>query len=201
MIVIIDNYDSFVYNLYQYVREFGKEAVVLRNDKCTIKQLKSLKPSHVIISPGPCTPNESGISPHVVESFAGEIPVLGVCLGHQVIGQVFDWQVIRAEQPMHGKTSCVFHDQKYIYQGIPNPFQAARYHSLVVRPRNHLKDIIVTARTAAGEIMGIRHRELTVEGVQFHPESILTEHGKELIKNFLRLSGGGWCNEKPAANY
>jgi len=195
LVVIIDNYDSFVYILYQYVCELGAEACVFRNDQCTVERIEGLNPSHIIISPGPCTPDESGISPGIVDYYSGRIPILGVCLGHQVIGQVFGWEVVRAGQPMHGKTSLVFHDNKHIYNDLPNPLTAARYHSLVVRPKtDHKKVIFVTARTADGEIMGIRHQKFTVEGVQFHPESILTNSGKKLLNNFLLLEGGLWNN-------
>lgn len=185
MIIMIDNYDSFTYNLVQYVGELGEELQVYRNDKITIAQIEQLAPDYLMISPGPCTPNEAGISMEVIRHFAGKIPILGVCLGHQSIGQVFGGKVIRAERLMHGKTSEVIHDGRTIFQDIPSPFTAARYHSLIVEEAS-LPDVLeITARTAEGEIMAVRHREYAVEGVQFHPESIITQHGKQLLKNFL----------------
>mgnify|MGYP001115904095 CR=1 FL=1 len=185
MILMIDNYDSFTYNLVQYVGELGEELQVYRNDKITIEEIERLAPDYLMISPGPCTPNEAGISMEAIRHFAGKIPILGVCLGHQSIGQVFGGKVVRAERLMHGKTSDVFHDGKTIFQGIPSPFQAARYHSLLVEADSLPDELEVTARTAEGEIMAIRHRRFAVEGVQFHPESIITQYGKQLLKNFL----------------
>lgn len=185
MIIMIDNYDSFTYNLVQYVGELGEELQVYRNDKITIAQIEQLAPDYLMISPGPCTPNEAGISMEVIRQFAGKIPILGVCLGHQSIGQVFGGKVIRAERLMHGKTSPVHHDGRTIFQGIPSPFTAARYHSLIVEAATLPDELEVSARTAEGEIMALRHRQYAIEGVQFHPESIITEHGKQLLKNFL----------------
>ncbi|MDF2682813.1 MAG: pabA [Brevibacillus sp.] len=185
MILMIDNYDSFTYNLVQYVGELGEELQVYRNDKITIAEIERLSPDYLMISPGPCTPNEAGISMDVIRHFAGKIPIMGVCLGHQSIGQVFGGKVIRAERLMHGKTSEVLHDGKTIFQDIPSPFTAARYHSLIVEESSVPSELEVTARTAEGEIMAIRHREYPIEGVQFHPESIITQHGKLLLKNFL----------------
>lgn len=185
MILMIDNYDSFTYNLVQYVGELGEELQVYRNDKITLEEIERLSPDYLMISPGPCTPNEAGISMEAIRHFAGKIPILGVCLGHQSIGQVFGGKVIRAERLMHGKTSEVFHDGKTIFQDIPSPFTAARYHSLIVEESTIPSKLEVTARTAEGEIMAIRHREYPIEGVQFHPESIITQHGKQLLKNFL----------------
>jgi len=185
MILMIDNYDSFTYNLVQYVGELGEELQVHRNDKITLEEIERLAPDYLMISPGPCTPNEAGISMDAIRHFAGKIPIMGVCLGHQSIGQVFGGKVIRAERLMHGKTSEVLHDGKTIFQGIPSPFTAARYHSLIVEEASMPNVLEVTARTAEGEIMAVRHREYPIEGVQFHPESIITQHGKQLLKNFL----------------
>lgn len=185
MVIMIDNYDSFVYNLVQYLQELGQEVRVFRNDRVTLEEMESLSPSHIVISPGPCTPAEAGISLAAIKHFAGRIPILGVCLGHQAIGQAFGGRVVRAGRPMHGKTSLVYHDGTGIYRGLPNPFAAARYHSLLVE-RETLPDCLaITAQTGQGEIMGLRHREYPVEGVQFHPESILTMVGKKLLANFL----------------
>jgi len=185
MILMIDNYDSFTYNLVQYVGELGEELQVYRNDKITLEEIERLNPEYLMISPGPCTPNEAGISMEAIRHFAGKIPILGVCLGHQSIGQVFGGKVVRAERLMHGKTSDVFHDGKTIFQDIPSPFTAARYHSLLVEEISLPDELEVTARTADGEIMAVRHRDYPIEGVQFHPESIITQHGKQLLKNFL----------------
>jgi anthranilate synthase component 2/para-aminobenzoate synthetase component 2 len=182
---MIDNYDSFVYNLVQYLQELGQQVRVFRNDRVTLEEMEALSPSHIVISPGPCTPDEAGISLAAIKHFAGRIPILGVCLGHQAIGQAFGGRVVRAGRPMHGKTSLVYHDGTGIYRGLPNPFAAARYHSLLVE-RETLPDCLtITAQTGQGEIMGLRHREYSVEGVQFHPESILTMVGKKLLANFL----------------
>ncbi|USG66004.1 aminodeoxychorismate/anthranilate synthase component II [Brevibacillus ruminantium] len=185
MILTIDNYDSFTYNLVQYVGELGQELQVYRNDKITLEEIERLAPDYLMVSPGPCTPNEAGISMEAIRHFAGKIPILGVCLGHQSIGQVFGGKVIRAERLMHGKTSEVFHDGKTIFSGIPSPFTAARYHSLIVEEISLPPELEVTARTAEGEIMAVRHRQFPIEGVQFHPESIITQHGKQLLQNFL----------------
>ncbi|GAW91309.1 aminodeoxychorismate/anthranilate synthase component II [Calderihabitans maritimus] len=191
MILLIDNYDSFIYNLFQYLGELGEETEVYRNDSITLEDIETMKPDHIIISPGPCTPNEAGISVEVVKKFAGRIPILGVCLGHQCIGQAFGAEVVRAERLMHGKTSLVFHDNKTIFTGLKNPLQATRYHSLILRKETLPSCLEVSAVTAQGEIMAVRHRELPVEGVQFHPEAILTEQGHDLLKNFLSLKVEG----------
>lgn len=185
MIIMIDNYDSFTYNLVQYVGELGEELRVFRNDKITLEEIENMKPDYLMISPGPCTPNEAGISMDVIRYFAGKVPTLGVCLGHQSIGQVFGGKIVRAERLMHGKTSEVLHDGKTIFAGIPSPFQAARYHSLLIQEESIPEELEITARTPEGEIMAIRHRELPIEGVQFHPESIITQYGKQMLKNFL----------------
>ena len=187
MIVMIDNYDSFTYNLVQYLGEMGQDLRVFRNDRITLEEIADLKPDHIVISPGPCTPNEAGISVDVVKRFAGEVPILGVCLGHQSIGQAFGARIVRAQRLMHGKTSLIQHDGRTIYTGLPNPFEATRYHSLLVE-RDSLPDCLeISAETDIGEIMGIRHKEYPVEGVQFHPESILTTVGKDLLRNFLAM--------------
>ena len=187
MIVVIDNYDSFTYNLVQYLGEFEQDIRVYRNDEITLDEIEQLQPDHILISPGPCTPNEAGISLDLIDRFKGMFPILGVCLGHQSIGQAFGGDVVRAERLMHGKTSEVFHDGKSIFAGVPSPFVANRYHSLIVK-RETLPDCLeITAETAEGEIMGLRHKQFLIEGVQFHPESIITEHGKQLLKNFLTL--------------
>ncbi|KNZ68355.1 glutamine amidotransferase of anthranilate synthase [Thermincola ferriacetica] len=188
MLLMIDNYDSFTYNLVQYLGELGAEITVYRNDKITLPEIEELNPDHIIISPGPCTPNEAGISLDLIKYFAGKIPILGVCLGHQAIGQAFGGKVIRAENLMHGKTSRIYHDGRTIFQGIPSPFTATRYHSLIVERETLPYCLEITAWTDQNEIMGIRHKQMAVEGVQFHPESILTEAGKTLLKNFLALS-------------
>ena len=187
MILVIDNYDSFTYNLVQRLGELGAALEVYRNDKVTLKQIQRLKPSHIIISPGPCTPREAGISNDVVKRFAGKVPILGVCLGHQCIGYAFGATIARARRLMHGKTSMITHDGKTIYQGIPNPFEATRYHSLCVPEEAVPAEFVVTARADPDEIMGIRHRSLPIEGVQFHPESFLTTEGPKLLRNFLDM--------------
>jgi para-aminobenzoate synthetase component 2 len=186
MIVMIDNYDSFTYNLVQYLGELGEELLVYRNDKITIKELEELAPDFIMISPGPCTPDDAGISLEVIHHFAGKIPLFGVCLGHQAMAQVFGGKVIRAERLMHGKTSPVFHDGKTIFNDIPSPYQATRYHSLIVEKESLPECLEISAWTEEGEIMGLRHQELAVEGVQFHPESIITDHGKQLLRNFIQ---------------
>jgi len=186
MLLMIDNYDSFTYNLVQYFAELGAEVAVYRNDEISLEQIAALKPQHIVVSPGPCTPNEAGISVAAIKHFAGKIPVLGVCLGHQSIGQAFGGKIIHAKQLMHGKTSPIFHNNTSVFRGLPSPFTATRYHSLVIE-RESLPDCLeITAWTEDGEIMGVRHRTLAVEGVQFHPESILTEHGHDMLKNFLQ---------------
>ncbi len=187
MLLMIDNYDSFTYNLVQYFGELGEDVRVYRNDKISLEEIVGLQPRRVVISPGPCTPNEAGISVSVIREFAGRLPVLGVCLGHQSVGAAFGGEVIRADRLMHGKTSMIHHDGKTLFRGLPNPFEATRYHSLLVK-RATLPDCLeVSAETAEGEIMGLRHRTLGVEGVQFHPESILTRAGMDLLRNFLKL--------------
>ncbi|MGA1792288.1 MAG: anthranilate synthase component II [bacterium] len=185
MILMIDNYDSFTYNLVQYLGELGQEVRVFRNDQITIAEIERLRPRRIIISPGPCTPLEAGISNEVIKAFGAKVPLLGVCLGHQCIAHTFGAEVVRAKRLMHGKTSMVHHDGKGVYQNLPNPFEATRYHSLIVEPRSVPDCLEVTAYTDKKEIMGIRHRELPIEGVQFHPESILTQCGMALLKNFI----------------
>ncbi|MDI6689717.1 MAG: aminodeoxychorismate/anthranilate synthase component II [Actinomycetota bacterium] len=187
MILMIDNYDSFTYNLVQYLGELGADLRVFRNDKISVSEIEKLNPTHIVISPGPCTPNEAGISMNVVKYFAGKIPILGVCLGHQSIAQVFGGRIIRAPVPVHGKTSLIYHDGKTIYREIENPFVATRYHSLIVE-RVTLPDCFeISAETKDRIIMGIRHKKSPIEGVQFHPESILTAEGKKILKNFLDI--------------
>ena len=192
MVLLVDNYDSFVYNLYQYVGELGHQPLVFRHDAMGCARIRELAPSHIIISPGPCTPLEAGISNEVIAQFAGQIPILGVCLGHQCIGHVFGGEVIQAPRIMHGKTSIIRHTGVGVFRNLPTPFRATRYHSLVVEPERLPDCLEVTAQTDWGEIMGLRHREFPdcpVEGVQFHPEAILTEHGHELLRNFLAYQG------------
>jgi anthranilate synthase component II len=185
MLLMIDNYDSFTYNLVQYFAELGAQVVVHRNDGITIEEIEKLQPDHIVVSPGPCTPNEAGISVPAIRHFSGKIPLLGVCLGHQSIGQAFGGKIIHAKQLMHGKTSPIFHHGNSVFTGLPSPFTATRYHSLVIE-RESLPDCLdITAWTADGEIMGVRHKTMQVHGVQFHPESILTEHGHAMLKNFL----------------
>ncbi len=185
MILMIDNFDSFTYNLVQYLGAMGEELVVRRNDDITLEQIAQMQPDQIIVSPGPCSPNEAGISVAAISRFAGGIPILGVCLGHQAIGQAFGGHIIRAERLMHGKTSPVFHDNKGVFSEMPEPFDATRYHSLLIE-RETLPDCLeVSAETKEGEIMGVRHKDLDVEGVQFHPESILTQDGKRLLRNFV----------------
>ena len=187
MLLMIDNYDSFTYNLVQYFGELGQELLVYRNDKISIADIKKMNPGRIVISPGPCTPKEAGISIDVIKYFAGSIPILGVCLGHQAIGDAFGGEVIRAPYLMHGKTSMIHHDGKTIFGGLPNPFVATRYHSLIVKRETMPASLEVSAWTEDGVVMGIRHKQLKVEGVQFHPESILTSVGKELLRNFLKI--------------
>jgi len=188
MLLMIDNYDSFTYNLVQYLGELGEEVRVFRNDAITLETIEALSPDRIVISPGPCTPNEAGISMDVVRTFGGKIPILGVCLGHQSIGAACGGVVIRAPRLMHGKTSMIHHDGKTIFRDLENPFEATRYHSLVVERATLPECFEISAWTEEGEIMGIRHRENTIEGVQFHPESILTAEGMHLLRNFLDLS-------------
>lgn len=187
MLLMIDNYDSFTYNLVQHLGEIGEDIKVFRNDRVTIKDIEELRPERIVISPGPCTPKEAGVSVDVIKYFAGKIPILGVCLGHQAIGAAFGGDIIRAPRLMHGKTSMIYHDGKTIYEGLPNPFEATRYHSLVIKKETLPSCLEITAWTDQDEIMGVRHKEFIVEGVQFHPESILTKVGKTLLKNFLKL--------------
>jgi len=187
MILMIDNYDSFTYNLVQYFGEFGHELVVKRNDTLTVKDIEQLAPDMIVISPGPCSPNEAGESLNIINYFAGNIPILGVCLGHQAIAQVFGGNVIRAERLMHGKTSPVLHTDIGLHKDMPNPFQATRYHSLIVEKETLPECFEVTAWTDEGEIMGIRHKDYPIEGVQYHPESIMTEQGKKLLRQFIEL--------------
>ena len=184
---MIDNYDSFTYNLVQYLGELGEDIKVFRNDKITIPGIEKLKPERIVISPGPCTPKEAGISIEVIQHFAGKVPLLGVCLGHQSIGAAFGAKIINAPRLMHGKTSLIHHDGKTIFKGLPNPFEATRYHSLIIKKETLSDDFIITAWTDQDEIMGIRHKKMLIEGVQFHPESILTKAGKDLLRNFLKL--------------
>lgn len=185
MLLLIDNYDSFTYNLYQYLAELGAEVLVKRNDQITLDEIEVLHPERIVISPGPCTPNEAGISCQVIERFGARTPLLGVCLGHQAIGQVYGGRVIRAPEPVHGKTALMYHDDQGVFQGLPKPFEATRYHSLIVERETLPETLEITAQTEDGLIMGLRHREYPVEGVQFHPESIITTVGKELLRNFL----------------
>ncbi|MEC7547482.1 aminodeoxychorismate/anthranilate synthase component II [Thalassolituus sp.] len=193
MLVMIDNYDSFTYNVVQYFTELGAEVKVFRNDEISIEEIEALNPERLVISPGPCTPNEAGISMAAIRHFAGKIPVLGICLGHQSIGQVYGGDIVRAGQVMHGKTSDIYHAGQGAFAGLPNPYKATRYHSLVIDKQNLPDCLEITAWTenpdgSMEEIMGVRHKELAVEGVQFHPESILTEHGHELLDNFLKTT-------------
>ena len=185
MLLLIDNYDSFTYNLAQYFGELGEEVEVLRNDEITLEGIGRLAPAHIVISPGPCTPNEAGISVPLVRQFAGKVPILGVCLGHQAIGQALGGRIVHAKRLMHGKTSAIHHDGRGVFRGLPDAFTATRYHSLAIERASLPARLEVSAWSEEGEIMGVRHRELAVEGVQFHPESILTEHGHQLLRNFL----------------
>jgi anthranilate synthase/aminodeoxychorismate synthase-like glutamine amidotransferase len=187
MLLMIDNYDSFTYNLVQYFGELGEDIKVFRNDKITIQEIERLRPEKIVISPGPCTPKEAGISVELIRYFSGTVPILGVCLGHQAIGAAFDGEIIRAPRLMHGKTSMIVHDGKTVFEGLPNPFEATRYHSLVIRKETLPDCLEITAWTDRGEIMGVRHKGAIIEGVQFHPESILTKVGKDLLRNFLKL--------------
>src|SRR5210317_226141 len=188
MLLMIDNYDSFTYNLVQYLRELGEDVVVYRNDKITLAEIEALKPQRLVISPGPCTPNEAGISVEVIKYFAGKLPILGVCLGHQSVGQAFGGRIVRAERLMHGKTSPVFHDNSELFDGLPNPFDATRYHSLLVERSSFPACLKITAWTAEEEIMGLRHRDLPIWGMQFHPESILTVTGMDMLRNFIEMT-------------
>ena len=187
MLLMIDNYDSFTYNLVQYFGELGQDLKVYRNNKLTISEIEQMNPDRIVISPGPCTPKEAGVSIDVIKHFSGKIPILGVCLGHQSIGDAFGGDVIRAPYLMHGKTSAIHHDGKTIFAGLPNPFTATRYHSLIIKRETIPSKLEVSAWTEDGVIMGVRHKQFKVEGVQFHPESILTDVGKDLLRNFLTL--------------
>ncbi|WP_096085374.1 anthranilate synthase component II [Agaribacterium haliotis] len=193
MLLMIDNYDSFTYNVVQYLAELKAEVKVVRNDELTLEQIEALEPERIVISPGPCTPKEAGVSVAVIEAFKGRVPLLGICLGHQSIGQAFGGDIVRASQVMHGKLSCMHHANKGVFSGLPSPFEATRYHSLVI-DKNTLPDCLeITAwtqneRGGIDEIMGVRHRDYAIEGVQFHPESILSEHGHRLLQNFLELT-------------
>jgi anthranilate synthase/aminodeoxychorismate synthase-like glutamine amidotransferase len=188
MLLIIDNYDSFTYNLVQYFGELGADPLVKRNDEITVAEIEALAPEAVVISPGPCTPKEAGISNEVISRIGPKLPVLGVCLGHQCIGYVFGADIVRAGRLMHGKTSPIEHDGTGVFAQLPDPFEATRYHSLIIDPPTVPDVLAVNAKTAEGEIMGVRHREFPIHGVQFHPESILTRHGKDLLTNFLRIT-------------
>jgi anthranilate synthase component II len=189
MLLMIDNYDSFTYNLVQYLGELGEDIRVFRNDRVTIEEIEDMNPSRIVISPGPCTPKEAGVSIDVIRHFAGKTPILGVCLGHQAIGAAFGGEIVRAGRLMHGKTSMIFHDGRVLFSGLPNPFEATRYHSLLIRRDTLPACLELTAWTDREEIMGVRHRDFIVEGVQFHPESILTAVGKDLLRNFISLGG------------
>ncbi len=195
MVFVLDNYDSFTYNLVQYLGELGAEVVVRRNDQITVAEVEALRPERILLSPGPCTPQEAGISIELIRHFAGKLPILGVCLGHQAIGAAFDGEVVRAPKLMHGKTSQVQHDGRTIFTGLPSPMTATRYHSLIVREKGLPKDLEISAYAiengGSRVIMGLRHKRFPVEGVQFHPESVLTADGKKLIANFLRLCESG----------
>ncbi len=188
MLLMIDNYDSFTYNLVQYLGELGEEVKVVRNDEMTVDELKALKAERIVVSPGPCTPNEAGVSLELISRMAGKVPILGVCLGHQAIGQAFGGRVVHAKTLMHGKVSRIHHSGRGVFEGLPTPYEATRYHSLAIERDTCPAELEVTAWTEDGEIMGVRHRSLPVEGVQFHPESILTQHGHALLRNFLKLS-------------
>jgi anthranilate synthase component 2 len=193
MLLMIDNYDSFTYNLVQYLGELGEDVRVFRNDEITLDEVAMLAPQAIVISPGPCTPKEAGISVSLIERFAGDIPILGVCLGHQAVGQAFGARIVHAKRVMHGKTSPIHHEDQGVFAGLPNPLTATRYHSLVIERESLPASLEITAWTDDGEIMGVRHREKVVEGVQFHPESILTEAGHDLLRNFLK--------REPASSY
>ena len=188
MLLLIDNYDSFTYNLAQYLGELGADVRVERNDALSLDGIAAMAPRQIVISPGPCTPNEAGISMDVIRRFAGQVPILGVCLGHQAIGQAFGGAIVRAQHVMHGKVSPITHDGRGVFAGLPSPFIATRYHSLAIEPSSLPPTLEVSARADDGEIMGVRHRTSAVEGVQFHPEALLTEHGMRLLANFLRMS-------------
>ena len=187
MILLIDNYDSFTYNLYQYFCELGADVRVVRNDQATVTEIEAMQPEKLVVSPGPCTPKEAGISVDLIDHMAGKLPILGVCLGHECIGEVFGGEVGYAGEIMHGKASGIEHDGKGVFHGLPNPFEAIRYHSLAIQPESVPGCLEVTARSDSGVIMGVRHREYAIEGVQFHPESIATPVGKDLLRNFMEM--------------
>src|SRR3989338_2657868 len=190
MLLMIDNYDSFTYNLVQYLGELGADVRVYRNDRITVPEIEKLQPDHIVISPGPCPPNEAGVSVETIQKLGGKFPILGVCLGNQSIGQAYGGKIVRAKQLMHGKTSMIHHKGQGVFQGLPDPFEATRYHSLVIE-RDSIPEVLeITAWTDDGEIMGVRHKTLAIEGVQFHPESILTQHGHDLLANFLKQHRG-----------
>jgi len=200
MILMIDNYDSFTFNLVQYLRQLGEDVVVYRNDEISLEEIEKMKPAAIFLSPGPCSPTEAGITVDVIRTFYRRIPLMGVCLGHQSIGYAFGAEVVRADQLMHGKTSQISHDGKTIFKGVPNPFTAGRYHSLIIK-RESLPDCLeVSAETEEGEIMGIRHRDFPVAGIQFHPESILTPNGKRILRNFLKMIPIEEQGTKPSEN-
>lgn len=188
MLLMIDNYDSFTYNLVQYLGELGEDVRVYRNDKITIEEIERMRPDRIVISPGPCTPKEAGVSVEVIKRFMGKTPILGVCLGHQSIGYALGGDIIRADRLMHGKTSPIFHDGKTLFKGIENPFDATRYHSLLIKKDTIPKELEISAWTKEGEIMAVRHKEFLMEGIQFHPESILTKSGKDILRNFLEMT-------------
>jgi anthranilate synthase/aminodeoxychorismate synthase-like glutamine amidotransferase len=187
MILLIDNYDSFTYNLYQYLSELGADVLVKRNDEASIPEIEAMEPERIVVSPGPCTPREAGISVEVIDHFAGKMPILGVCLGHQCIGEAFGATVAGAGEIMHGKSSRIEHDGKGVFRGLPEPIEAIRYHSLAIQPESVPECLEVTAHSESGVIMGVRHREYLVEGIQFHPESIMTADGKAILRNFLEM--------------
>ncbi len=195
-LLMIDNYDSFTYNLVQYFGELKAKPIVFRNNEITVEKVKKLNPRQIVISPGPCTPLEAGVSNEIIRTFAGKVPILGVCLGHQCMGHTFGGKVIRAKQIMHGKTSEVYHNGKDLFKNLSNPFTATRYHSLLVEKKSFPKDLEITAWTKQNEVMGLRHKTLPVWGVQFHPESILTPSGKDILQNFLNLSEAFWKKKK-----
>lgn len=195
MILLIDNYDSFTYNLYQYLSVLGEKVYVVRNDKITIEEIQKMKPESIVLSPGPCTPNESGICKDIVLNLKNEIPILGICLGHQTIAKMFGAMIVKAIKPVHGKTSEIIHNNRGVFAGLKNPLRVTRYHSLVVEMESLPKDFEITSMTKEGEIMGIMHKNLPIEGVQFHPEAILTEQGLELLDNFLNKSRRWWGND------
>lgn len=196
MLLMIDNYDSFTYNLVQYFGELGEDVKVFRNDEITIKEIEKFAPQMIVISPGPCSPREAGISVEVIRYFAGKVPILGVCLGHQSIGYAFGGEIVKAKCLMHGKTSLIFHDGKTIFRHIENPFEATRYHSLAINRESLTNEFIISAWTVDGEIMGIRHKRYILEGIQFHPESILTKEGKKILRNFITISKNFWRGKK-----